>query len=59
MQSHVLAKIMGWLQFGMGALGQVTQSGGTPHGWAAWLTMLASLGAAIGIHASSNTDGTK
>lgn len=49
----VLGKIMGWLQFGLVAAGQVTQ-GGAPHGWAGWLTTIASLAVAVGTHAASN-----
>jgi len=55
--THILAKTLGWLQFGITAAGQVFSS--APHGWAGWLTSLASLAAAIGIHAASSTDGTK
>lgn len=55
--SHWLAKIGGWAQFGLVTLSQLAQS--APHGWAQWLTVVASGLAAIGIHAASNTDGTK
>lgn len=56
--SHVFAKLGGWLQFAVTTVGQVSASG-APHGWAGWLTEIASLAAAVGIHAASNTDGTK
>jgi hypothetical protein len=56
---HLWGKIMGWLQFGLQAVTQVTQQTGQPHGWANWLTLFASLAAAVGIHAASSTDGTK
>jgi hypothetical protein len=39
------------------ALSQLAQN--QPHGWAQWLTVAGSGLAAIGIHAASNTDGTK
>jgi len=55
--SHWLAKIVGWGQFGIVTIGQLAQA--QPHGWAQWLTVVASGLAAIGIHAASNTDGTK
>lgn len=48
-----LGKIAGWAQFGLVLFGQFAQQG-TPHGWAGWLTSIASLAAAVGIHASSN-----
>lgn len=56
--NHWLAKIMGWTQFGLQALQQVSQSG-QPHGWASWVTTIASGALAVGMHAASNTDGTK
>lgn len=56
--SGVLAKIMGWGQFGLQLLGGLTTNG-VPHGVFGWLTFAGSLAAAIGIHASSNADGTK
>ena len=56
--NSVWAKIAGWLQFALQAGNQVTTAG-SPHGWAAWLTTLASLAAAVGIHAAASTDGTK
>jgi len=59
MKSHLLAKIMGWAQFGLTTLGQVTDAGGLPHGPVGWIGLAGSLLAAIGIHASSNTDGTR
>jgi hypothetical protein len=48
-----LAKIGGWAQFGLALFGQFAQAG-TPHGWAGWLASIASLAAAVGIHAASN-----
>ena len=56
--THVLAKIGGWAQFALQLLAQFSQAG-TPHGWAQWLTVVASGLAAVGIHAAANTDGTK
>jgi hypothetical protein len=56
--THILAKIGGWAQFGLTLLAGFANQG-VPHGWASWLTAIASLAAAVGIHASSNTDGTK
>jgi len=57
-KTHIFAKIGGWAQFILNVLGQVSQQG-VPHGWASWLSMIGSLAAAVGIHAASNTDGTK
>jgi hypothetical protein len=55
--THWFAKIFGWGQF---ALTAGTQIFAQPvHGWAGWLTSVASFAAAIGIHAASSTDGTK
>lgn len=60
MKSHVLAKILGWGQFGLNLVGQATANGASaPHGWQQWLAMGASFAMALGMHASSNTDGTK
>lgn len=62
MKSSIWAKILGWGQFGLTAmanLAQGMQSNGTPHGWANWTVMIASLATAAAIHSSSNTDGTK
>jgi hypothetical protein len=56
--NHWLAKIAGWTQFGLTALNQLSQAG-TPHGWAAWLTTIASGVLAVGVHAAAKTDGTK
>lgn len=50
----VLAKILAWVQFGAQTAAQVSASGGSPHGWAQWLVLAGSLGAAVGIHAASN-----
>ena len=55
--THVLAKISGWAQFGLTLLSQFASN--QPHGWSQWLVAIASGAAAVGIHASSNTDGTK
>ena len=55
--THILAKIGGWAQFGLTLLTQLASS--QPHGWAQWLTVLASGAAAVGIHAASSTDGSK
>lgn len=56
--THVLAKIGGWAQFGLQLLASFS-SNPAPHGWAQWLTVIASGLAAVGIHAASSTDGTK
>jgi len=55
MNNSLLSKIMGWMQFGMQASSQVFSTG--VHGWQGWLTSIASLAAAVGIHAASSTDG--
>jgi len=55
MRTHWYAKVFGWLQFGLQAANQIF--GQPVHGWAGWLTSIASLAAAVGIHAASNTDG--
>jgi hypothetical protein len=55
--THILSKIGGWTQFGLTLITQLSQS--QPHGWAQWLTILASGAAAVGIHAASSTDGSK
>lgn len=52
--SNVIAKISGWLQFAFMAANQVALQGSI-HGWAGWLTTIASLAAAIGIHAASES----
>lgn len=57
MKTSVLAKIFAWAQFLAAVIAQATQ-GGLPHGVGGWLTLLASLAAAVGIHAASNTSGT-
>jgi len=56
--THVIAKIGGWAQFILTLLGQLSAAG-APHGFWGWLTVIASGAAAVGIHAASNTDGTK
>jgi hypothetical protein len=55
--THWLAKIGGWAQFALTLIG--TFANNQPHGWAQWVTALASGLAAVGIHAASSTDGTK
>lgn len=55
--THWFAKIFGWAQFGVTAAVQIFAQ--PVHGWQGWLTAIASLAAAVGIHAASNTDGTK
>lgn len=57
MQTHVMSKIFGWLQFALTAGTQVFAA--PVHGWQGWLTSIASLAAAVGIHAASSTDGQK
>jgi hypothetical protein len=56
--NSILAKILGWGQFGLSVLGQVATSG-APHGAFGWLGLAGSLLTAVALHASSNTDGTK
>jgi len=58
MKSHWYAKVFGWGLLGLQVAAQATQ-GGLPHGFAGWTQLAGSLLAAIGIHAASNTDGTK
>ena len=53
---HILAKISGWGMFGLQLVQQVSSN--APHGASSWLTTIAGLMAAIGIHAASSTDGT-
>lgn len=55
MNSGTLAKIFGWLQFGVQAFGQVATNPTPLHGWASWVVMLSSLAGAVGIHAASNS----
>lgn len=57
MKLHWYAKILGWLQFGVTAATQILSQ--PIHGWQGWLTTVASGMAAVAIHASSSTDGTK
>jgi hypothetical protein len=52
-----LAKIFGWAFFGLQTISQMGQQGGTPHGWAGWLGVIASGAMAVAVHASSNTAG--
>jgi hypothetical protein len=54
---QILSKVGAWAQFGLTLLTQLATQ--QPHGWAQWLTVIASGAAAVGIHAASNTDGTK
>lgn len=53
----LFGKIFGWVQFGLTAASQVITPA-TTHGWAGWVTSIASLAAAIGIHAASSSNGT-
>lgn len=53
--TSLFAKIFGWFQFVAVAGSQIF--GQPVHGWQGWLTGLASLAAAVGIHAASSTDG--
>jgi hypothetical protein len=55
MATHLIAKIFGWLQFGLQVGNQVFSQ--PIHGWPGWLASIASLAAAVGIHAASNTAG--
>jgi hypothetical protein len=55
MKTHLIAKIFGWIQFGLQVGNQVFSQ--PVHGWAGWLASIASLAAAVGIHAASNTAG--
>lgn len=53
------AKIFGWIQFCVTAAAQVLTQPGAVHGWQGWVTSIASLAAAIGIHGAASTDGSK
>ena len=57
--SSILAKVLGWVQFGISAVAQGTQAGGLPHGAFSWLTLFGSLATAIALHHASSTDGSK
>jgi hypothetical protein len=57
--SSILAKILGWAQFGISAVAQGTQASGLPHGAFGWLTLLGSLATAVALHHASSTDGSK
>lgn len=57
MSTRTLAVIAGWVQFGLQSVNQISVSGPV-HGWANWLTMIASLAAAIGIHAAAKSGPT-
>jgi hypothetical protein len=57
--THWFAKIFGWSQFVMTAISQIASSNPVSHGWQGWVTGIASLAVAIGVHAASSTDGTK
>lgn len=52
--NSLLAKILGWVNFGANAAGQVIGNGGLPHGILGWFGLIGSLAAAVGIHAASN-----
>ncbi len=52
----LFGKIFGWAQFGLQITNQVFAQ--PIHGWSGWLTSIASLAAAVGIHAASSTNGT-
>jgi hypothetical protein len=58
MQLALIAKIFGWAQFLVPVLSQAA-TGGSPHGFAGWATLVGSLLGAVGIHAASSTEGTK
>jgi len=55
--THWLAKLGGWAFFGLTLVSQLTQT--APHTLSGWLQTIGAGIAAIGIHAASNTDGTK
>lgn len=52
----LLAKLAGWLQFALAAVGTAATTG-LPSGALGWLTLIGSLASAIGIHAASNSPG--
>jgi hypothetical protein len=54
----LLAKIAGWLQFALAAIGTAATTG-LPHGALGWLGLLGSLATAIGVHNASNSPGVK
>lgn len=58
MNSSTLAKVLGWLQFGLTTLGTVS-TGPLPHGWQGWTAFFASLASAVAFHHASSTDGSK
>lgn len=58
MNNSMVAKVAGWFQF-LGQLGAQVATTGLPTNAVGWIAMAGSLAAAIGIHASSNTDGSK
>lgn len=53
------AKIFGWAQFVITAGSQIFGQPSAVHGWQGWLTSIASLAVAIGVHGAASTDGTK
>jgi hypothetical protein len=56
-KNGVLAKVGGWVQFGLVTFVNLFGGNGIPHGWQSWVVMLASLGTAIATHAASNSPG--
>jgi hypothetical protein len=58
MKTSIWAKIFGWVQFGLQTVAQVS-TGGVPHNWHDWLSLIASGALAVGMHAAASTDGTK
>lgn len=57
MKASVVAKIFGWVQFGLQAVGQVATAG-MPHGVFSWIALLGSLATAVAVHGAAKTDGT-
>lgn len=58
MNKSILGKVAGWGQLVVTILGTLATTG-LPTNAAGWVAWVASLGAALGIHAASSTDGTK
>lgn len=58
MNSANSAKIFGWLQFILNLAGNVL-AGGLPHTAVGVVGLAGSLLTAVGVHAASNTDGSK
>jgi hypothetical protein len=56
--TSLFAKIMGWGQFALNAIGQIGTTG-IPTTIFGWVSLAASLAMAVGTHAAASTDGVK